>query len=328
MTIFVDPDELKSSSLFPQLDTIKECPGLEALTGADFAISRLPILIKESTLQLHIERRTLFVQRKSGYDILSFDNLKHAIARMKACSIPQQQSILLFIGKDWQDDNGLLRVEGSKPYGDTTYETFIKLKAKWRFRGGVVDWINNPEQLQLWIEAQENALLDVESEGKREIYPDRQLPELEPDDIWQPVEEIDRGDIRYLMCAGLYGFGPKLANSVLDYANENGLSSLGIYYFKLLTDENEKGKAVYNVKGWGNKSRGNLRQMLALPKGVNIGFEHLDSDEGKQWCKGWIAALESFRQMIDNGHKPVDAWQGLMKQCNELVNLEGFFKGK
>lgn len=327
MPIFIDPDELKNTSLISDAipDTIP-CPGLESLTGADFAISRIPLPLQESTLSIHIKKRTLFVQRKSGYDILSFDNLKRAIARMKAVGIPQQQCLLLLIGRDWQDDNSLLRVEGSKPYGETTYKTFIKLKAKWRFRGGVIDWLNNIEQLSEWIEAQAEALDDVENEGKREIYPDRQLPIFEPDDIFQGVEEIPRDDIRHLMCSGLHGFGPKLANAVLDYSAEEFQSSLGIYYLKLLTDEDVKGKAVHNIKGWGNKSRTNLRNLLALPKGINIGFEHLDNDEGKQWCKGWLAFGESFKQMIDDGHNPVQTWQGLMKQCNELINMEGFFE--
>ena len=329
MTIFVDPDELKSSSLLPFLPDSRPCPGLEALTGADFAISRLPLAINEKTLPTHIQKRTVFVQRKHGYDVLSFDALKSSIARMKAAKIPQQQSILLFIGKDWQDDSGLLRVENSKPYGDSTYQTFLKLKAKWRYRGGVVDWLNNPEQLPIWIQAQIETLNDIETEGKREIYPNRPEPNFEPDDIWQETEEVKKEDIRYFLCAGLFGFGPKLANAVREYANQNTprLDSWGVYYLKLLTDEDKGSKPVHKVPGWGDKRRTDLRQILGLPSGYNLSANEIETDEGKAFFKGWFAALKSFKEMVDEGHKPITAWQALMKQANEFVNLEGFFKG-
>jgi hypothetical protein len=315
MTTFINPDRTQ----LPDLPDSITCPGLEALTGADICLSHLDISPVKA-LPVHIANRSLFVQVKNGYDILSFDNLKHAIARMQKCKIPQQQCILLFIGKDWQDDNDLLRIENSKPYGNTTYKTFIKLKAKWRFRGGVIDWLNDSEQLPMWTEAQLEAIQDIKNEGAREIYPARPVPQFEPDDIWQPITELDKNDIRYFLCAGMDGFGAKTANNTLEYIQENisHLDGMGFYYLKILTDEDEKGKPIHKVKGFGNKSRERLRGMLSLPKGFNLTIEETGLSELGRYADGWYGALRSFKELVENGHNVKDSFNSLMKQANEF----------
>jgi hypothetical protein len=271
MPIFIDPDELKSSSLLPSIPDSIDCPGLETLTGADFCISQLPISPVDD-LEMNIEERSIFVQRKSGYDILSFDNLKSSISRMKKCGIPHGQCCLLFIGQDWEDDDGLLRMTNYKPYGETTYKTFIKLKAKWRGREGFVDWINKPEQLQEWIEAQLEFIKECESQPSKEFYPQQQVPYLEPDDIWQEIVEVPKDDWRYFLCAGLDGFGPITAKNLQEYIqNEQPhLWSSGYHALRLLSEEDEKGKPVHDIKGWGNKSRLKLRNLLIQRPGREL----------------------------------------------------------
>lgn len=314
MPIFIAPDRTR----YPNNLEAMVCPELEALTGADLAITRLPLSITKDTLKIHIEHRALFSQIKIGYDILNFDGLKSSIARMQVCRIPMPQCVLLFIGRDWQDDNDLLRIENSKPYGDTTYKTFLKLKRKWIARGGVVDWLNNEDQLPMWIEAQLEAIEDVETEGKREIYPHRPVPTFEPDDIWQPVTEVPKDDIRYFLCAGMDGFGAKTGNNVVEYIQDNlsHLEGSGFYFLKVLTDEDEKGKAVHNVKGWGDKSREKLRLMLSLPKGFNLDVREMG--QVKQYDEGWYSAMKSLKEMIEDGHSVKDAFNSLIKQANEF----------
>jgi hypothetical protein len=319
MPIFTEPDRTQYPSSLEHATN----PGLETLTGADLAISRFPLSVNESTLNQHIQCRTLFVQVKIGYDILSFDGLKSSIARMQKCQIPMPQCILLFIGRDWQEDNtDLLRIENSKPFGKTTYKTFIKLKAKWRARGGIVDWLNDIEQLPMWIEAQQEVLADIENEGKRELYPSRPVPQFEPEDVWQPVTEVPKDDIRYFLCAGMDGFGAKTGNNVIQYIHENlaHLEGSGFYFLKVLTDEDKKGKAIHEVKGWGDKSRERLRLMMSLPKGFNLDVKEVGIT--RQYEDGWYAAMKCLKEMIESGHPVRDAFNSLIKQANEFFGKD------
>lgn len=267
MSILIDPDELKSSSRFPfSIATISN-PGLEALTGSDFVISQHPIQVVQETLQSHIDGKSLFVQRKHGYDILNFDGLKSSISRMKKCDIPQQQCILLFIGKDEPAtlsdvDSDKFTISGQEPYAEVTYKTLQKVKALWRYRGGVVDQIPYPEALAHWIEAQSEALQDVMEQGKREVYPSQQ-PVWESDDVWQEIEEVPRDDPRWLLCA-IDGIGPTIANRVRDYCIAGGWGFTYYTALKVLTDLDVTGKSVHKVKGWGKGLRDKLRRMLDL----------------------------------------------------------------
>lgn len=303
MPILIDPDELKTTSKFPNIPTIENA-GLETLTGADFVISPLPILVTRETLQTHITGKSLFVQRKHGYDILSFDNLKSSIARMKECGIPQQQCILLFIGKDEPQtiqniDTDQITINGQEPYGETSYKTFLKVKALWRYRGGAVDWIPYPEVLEHWIEAQSEALQDIQEQGKREIY-NTQYPQWEQDDIWQDIEEVKKSDWRYTLVAGLDGFGPKLATNVKEYLISEGYGSTLYTALKCLTDLDEDGKPVHSIKGWGKKSREKLRIMLDLPPGYNLYVSDMADflDSGASHLRGVEAGISFIEHSI------------------------------
>lgn len=320
--LVIDSDELKETSRLPDLGQYTECSNLEALTGADFAITFLPLPITESTLETHIKSKALFIQRKSAYDILSFDGLKTSIARMKESGIPQQQCILLFIGRDWQDDSGLLRVENFKPFGDVTYQTFMKLKAKWRARGGVVDWLNNESQLADWIQAQADVISNLKS--IIEIYPTSQKVYEETESVWETATEIPKDDMRYFLVAGLHGFGPKLAANVLETIQEQQphLSAYGIYFLKALTDETETGKSKYNIRGWGEKSRKSLRKILGLPTGWNLTVKEIVTDEASL-AHGWYGALRAFKQLLTENMNPKEAWECLMRQADEFYKEDG-----
>lgn len=265
MPIFTEPDV---TAYPPDFQSIS-CPGLEAMTGADMVISKLP-LPPTANLQLHIKNRSLFVQIKIGYDICSFDQLHSSIARMQSQQIPKGQAILLPIGEYWEDETGLLRIKGHKAFGTTPYSTLGTIYDMWEYRGGTVEALppKDINGLQQWIDRKIASLDKVTNEGKRDIYPPS--PTFALEDIWQVVEEIQ--DWRRFFVSGLEGFGSKTAQLVYEYIAANYPENPSSAYLALhfLTDEDDKGKAVHNIPGWGDKSRAKFRKILGIGAGWNL----------------------------------------------------------
>jgi hypothetical protein len=332
MFLFIDPDETKTTSLLTLPGSIK-CPGLEASTGADFVVSSFEASPVEA-LPVHIMKGSSFVQRKSGYDSLSFDTLKTSIARMKKRGIPYSQSILLFIGEDIASsthtingqvgDDALFAIRDKKPYGDTTYLTFQKLLAKWVLRGGRVCHLPSEDLVSIWAQAQLEALEDVLKEGNRDLYPPKKTVYLEPDNILQPLVEIEKEDWRYFLCSGLDGFGPKVAKSLYEYINEKTphLFQCLFYAFKVLTDEDEKGKPLHDLTGWGNISREKLRKIIGLPSGYNLEVRDV-KDNGSRRAHGWYGFGRAFKKAVEAGDNPKAVWEDLMRQADEFYKEPG-----
>ncbi len=328
MTIFYEPDITAYSKEF--LETAIKCSGLEALTGADIIISNVPknpltqtTVNPVENLQSHINCHSLFVQIKIGYDICSFDNLKSSIARMQKCRIPKGQAILLPIGEYWKDENSLLRVKHSKPYGNTQYSTLSTVYNMWSMRGGIVEPLppNNIDDLLPWIKQKQKSLEKVNKEGKREIYPNRQIQTFDSDDIWQTIEEVPKDDWRYFFCAGLDGFGIKLAQSVEMYIQKDTDLMPGSVYqvLMVLTDENEKGKPVHNIAGWGDGKRKKLRSLLGIPDGWNLG----EVTYRLAFYQGWKSFGAELKRLVDKGKSVKDAHSDLMKEVeNSMTDLE------
>ncbi len=291
MPTFIEPDVTQYPSGFEAV----KCPGLEALTGADMCISRLPILPNEKNLQMHIGTRALFVQIKVGYDIMPDDRLKSSIARMMICKIPKGQAILLPIGEYWQDKEGLLRVKGKVSFGTTLFTTLATIFDKWRFRGGEVHCDDTTPKyidgLQEWIDQKEKSILKIEKEGTREIYPPS--PEFVPEDIWQPVKEVD--DWRNLLVSGLKGFGSAKANAVWKYARENFEGSpYGFYQILCMMTDEMDDKAVHKIPLWGSKSRKEFRELLGIQDSFNLSDLAWEST----YFQGWRSCLDQFAYMI------------------------------
>ncbi len=315
MLTFIEPDVTQYPSNFE----VVKCPGLEALTGADMCISRLPILPNEKNLQMHIGTRALFVQIKIGYDITPDDRLKSSIARMMACRIPKGQAILLPIGEYWQDKEGLLRVKGKVSFGTTLFTTLATIFDMWRFRGGEVHCDDTTpkhiDDLQKWIDQKEKSILKIESEGTRDIYPPS--PEFIPEDIWQSVEEID--DWRNLLVSGLKGFGSAKANAVWKYASDNfSENPISAYHiFTLMTDEDEKGKAVHNIPLWGEKSRKEFRELLRLGDGWNLS----ELAYRIAFYQGWKSFGLEFARLVNKDKRPNEVHKQLMNE-SATIDLE------
>jgi hypothetical protein len=317
MFIFVDPSELKETSLFPNSITVTPCPGLEALTGCDFAIARIPIS-PVNALDLHLKNKTLFCQRKSGYDALNFDQLWLEVSRMKQ-AIPMQQCFVLFIGK-FYDKDGLLRIEGKRPVSQNEkfqYKTFLKIEAELGYSGVQARRLNDESELMTWIEAQYEELERIEERGnKKEVWIKQPKPFEENEDIWQEVKPIDDEDWRYLFFCGLSGFGPKLAQNVREYIQEHvdHVWESGYFVLRILTEENEKGKAAHNIPGWGEKSRKKLRRLMGLPDKFNLSVDDLSTCDSHY--KGWCDALDNFRVMVEERKDKTAAeiWQQLRNE--------------
>lgn len=299
-------------------------PELEPLTGADMLISNFPLPFSKETLQAHIDSKALFVQIKVGYDLLNFEGLHNFCARIQASRIPKNQAILLRIGDYWRDDNGLLRVTGSKPYGNTTWRDYRKALIALGLRGVTVfpDCLRSMDELLEWIEDYQSIIEKIYNEGKRELYPSKPTPQFDEDDIWQEFTEVNKNDPRYVMVAGLDKFGEKKAISTFQYIvdtlphirveHDNGKSEylVTLYQFwKVLTDEDEKGKAVHNIPGIGDSMRKSFRNIIGLGEGYNLSVKDInDPLSDTPFKDGWVTGLKVFEGLMndlakENGNK-------------------------
>lgn len=306
---------------------------LEPLTGADMLISNFPLDFSEQTLQAHIDSRGLFVQIKIGYDVLNFEGLHNFCARAQKSRIPKNQAILLRIGDYWRDDEGLLRVKGSKPYGNTTWQNYRRAMIGCEIRGITVfpECLASVDELTDWIADYQIMIDKVSNEGKRELYPTKYTPQFEADDIWQEMYEVDKNDPRYIMVAGLDKFGEKKAIATFQYIIENfphiriehtdngknEYTTCLYYFWKVLTDEDEKGKAIHNIPGIGDKFRKWFRGVIGLTPGCNLSVTNNDNPDS--FMRGWYAFGKSFEDMVTNGHSPKDSFNGLMKMVDDFA---------
>lgn len=323
MPIFYEPDATKYPSQFLEHKDVIKCPGLEALTGTDFAICRLPIPPTKS-LAVQIKNRALFVQVKIGYDICSFDQLHQSIASMQSCKIPKGQAVLLPIGDYGQDDDGLLKLKGQRAYGNTKYETLGTIYDMWSMRGGTVEPLppKDIDGLMAWIERKQKSIDKIEKEGTRDIY--RPAPAFEPDDIWQEVKDIQ--DWRKFLVSGIPGFGSKTANSIFNYVRDELPESEYNFYYVLhiLTDEDEKGKALHNVPLWGDKSRKDLREKLGLPDGWNMGqlmYRYAFYQGFQSFGNDFVAAMKRRKKLSPQAINEILG--KLMNEAKEGIDTNG-----
>lgn len=330
MRLLIDPDELSPNSLLPQFTIpFEPNPELESLTGADFAIAEFPLPINESTLEAHIKDGTIFVQRKSGYDFIgNFEQAHREIARIQACKIPMRQAFILAIGHYKPDDNGLLRITGKRPLDNNKslkYETFLALEAEYRLSGVNVVRLNDESEIETWINAQVRELETIRNRGnKKELFTTNNFMIYEPGnepDYLQEVVEVSETDIRYFLACGLKGFGQSTANNLVEYCQSYtpNLDRWGVYALKVLTDLDEKGKPVHNVKGWGKKGIEKLRLILGLPDNYNLDVREIEFDSDKAYMRGWNTALEIFLGLVKEGKPATEAWQMVKNNMFELM---------
>lgn len=295
--IFVELDELKSSSRFPNMNIpIVECPGLEERTGSDFVISSLPSYslssspFSDKALEWHLKNGSLFVQRKSGTDFKP-DSLKRAIARAQKCGI---ELGLLQIGTYKEGSHGELLING-KAFGKMTWDTYLTILGKWQKRTGILlPVLEKESQLEAWIKVQAKVIAETKTEV--EILPQIAKP-IEGTNILS-VREIPPDDWRYFLCVGLKNFGIARANHVRDYClRRYGWVTLH-HALMVMSQANEDGSPSHpNIPMWGRKSFDDFRNLLGLAEGYNLFISDLsdDRDPVAQFIRGVQMTTEIVR---------------------------------
>lgn len=328
-TLFIDPSELRSTSKWPSTIKAVECPGLEELTGADFVVSKLPIN-PVSNLNWHKQNRSLFVQRKSGYDVFSFEQTNIEIARMKAVGLSMQQCILLFIGRCYPDSSGLAVIDHQKPHGETTYKTFEKRQALITGRGVQFCQIASVAELETWLEARVEAIQDMVDEPVKNVVVKPFVSwQSEDDDLWQEVQTPPKDSPEYSLVCGFDKLGPKRIKAAIQCCQENFMPVTGLNILKVLTQLNEKGKPVFKVAGWADKGIADLRATLGLKTFDNIEIPATNkkmprwyqnifvtclpdyTDMGTIWANGVEDGLGAMEMLIKE-HKITNAAQALL----------------
>ncbi len=313
-TLFIDPSELSSNSKWPQTIHSIPCDGLEALTGADFVLSKLPIN-PVSNLDWHRENRSLFVQRKTGYDVFSFEQTNVEIARMKAVGLSFQHCKILFIGRCYPDKTGLAVIDGQKPHGEITYETFEKRIALMVGRGIEFCHLPSVNELETWIKARVGAIQDMDNEPVKNVVAKPFVSwQSEDEDIWQELRTPAKDSPEYSLVCGFDKLGPKRIKAAIQACQDNFFPVTGLNILKVLTQLNEKGKPAFKVTGWADKSVAEMRQTLGLrtyPSAGGLPAWHQNifitslpdyTDMGTAWANGVEDGLSAMEMLIKEHH--------------------------
>lgn len=257
MILFTDPDEYESLSRLNLPVNVISCPGLEALTGADFCLSLLPIN-PVSNIQFHIDKGTMFVNIKRGYDLVTNheQRLKFA-ARSQCLGIKPGRKLYLGVG-EYKDSNGSLQVAGYKAIEKVPYSTYLQIQLDAINRG--MQWLTIPssEYLADFLKSCEKTLSGPES---IEVFTKASYS-WTPDDFWQTVEEVDKESVEHILACGLPGFGPKTVNGLIEFMKVQSIPVSLFNALSTLSMCDEKGKQVYNVPGIGIEKFKRIRRWL------------------------------------------------------------------
>jgi len=239
---------------------------------------------------------------------------------MQAAKIPKGQAILLAVG-DYYEKDGLLRVRGKKAFGTTSFSTLGTIFDMWDMRGGIVEPLppKHIDNLQSWIDRKQKSMEKIEREGKRDIYP--LSPTFNPGDIRQPVEEIR--DWRVALVSGIPGFGPKIAKSVWEYAQENISDALSLYSILcLITDQDEKGRRLHNIPLIGKKTHEQFRGMFGIKDGENLSKLASKLVHRLAFAQGWRSFGDELLELVNKkGKSPSEAHKKLMKKLENITML-------
>jgi len=330
-TIYYDPDE---SHRFTSIEA-EPCPGLEALTGADFLISDLPIDPVENP-QWHLDNRSIPVNLKVGYDALNNSDQRHKFAA-RVQRLGFKVSFLLGVG-NYRNKDGFLQVSGYRSNDKVPYSAFQQMKLNEVARGVTWDSIEILEELPNWIHA---AAKMMELPDKKIIFSKAQYPLYEwyddkGSDPWQSMEEVSPESVQHILACGLPGFGPKRANSVVDYLTRNKYPVCLYTALAVLCQIDEKGKQVHKIPSIGAEYWKRSRDWVLRCQTVD-GKEddnnvvgslnlclHTVTDESEFW-RGARSGLdrfheEFFKMEIDAGKGGKTAFNNAMQATLKLVN--------
>lgn len=312
--IYCDPSELRENSHFPARNATP-CPGLEALTGADFYITPIPLLLPDNPdiapmmLKILIDNRALFVQRKTRNDVFSFDELHHQIARMKACGIPRQQAMLLTIGNYNHDYN---------PTSDINQYTYEAVKVSWRIRGGIVDNIQSEQSFDDWVKAYLKGLEKAQNEPTRLL----ENPTENLDEIWQLLVPLDKWDWRSIVCSGFPGLGIKTVNEYRELMLASKYDDNLFTFLSLVANINHKNNKQQTQLGVIGKTNHERLRKVLFGEGTkwNITCEEANPfSQDELFNLGSKLALADLEQRMEG--KSLEDLPGIIEEVRNKVRF-------
>ena len=344
-TIYYAPDEShRFEPLIIQLEKLgiyaEPCAGLESETGGDFLISALPI-DPLSNVKWHTdEAHSIPVNLKVGYDALNNSDQRHKFAA-RVQRLGFKVAFLLGVGS-YRNKDGYLQVGGYKSNDKVPYTAFQQMKLNEVARGVTWDSIETLEDLPGWIKA---AAKMMELPGKNIIFSKSQYPLYEwyddaVSDPWQSMEEVSPESVQHILACGLPGFGPKRANSVVDYLTRNSYPVCLYTALAVLCQIDEKGKRVHKIPSIGAEYWKRARDWVfrcqtvdgkeddnKLLTSLNLCL-HTVTDENDFW-RGARSALARFHDLFEKELKATDfgkprpakvAYNNAMQAALILVN--------
>ncbi len=310
MMIYFDPDEAHRFSAIEA----EPSAGLEALTGADFLISDLPIdPIENIGWHTDPNNRSVVVNLKIGYDALNNSDQRHKFAA-RVQRLGFKVSFLLGVG-NYRNKDGFLQVSGYRSNDKVPYATFQQMKLNEVARGVTWDSIETLEDLPGWIKSVAKMM---ELPAKNVVFSKSQYPLYEwyddekISDPWQSMEELDPESVQSIMACGLPGFGPKRIRNVIDYLIQNHYPVCVYTFWAVLTQIDEKGKQVHKIPHIGPELWKRSRDWLyrnqlvdgkdddnkVLP-GYNLLLRHPDIPDSNEFHCGGLASLDQFTRFME-----------------------------
>ncbi|NPU90209.1 MAG: hypothetical protein HPY87_10090 [Fervidobacterium sp.] len=253
--IYIDSGESVHVSIS---DSVK-VPGLEKISGADIVISPLQApATTEDLIRLHAENGALFIQRKSGMDLIkSFgDHLNSALVRMHDIGASQSQCILLFIGTITHTEAGYALIDGYST--NELYTSVINGISKWCDRGGVFINLWKLVDLEPYLKTREKHIIEYNKKPTKWIC--------------TPLQFItDITDWRATL-ATFPMIGLDRANSIRSTMIANNLGDDLLTAMKVLTDWNQGLK----VNGIGKAIWRSAREWIGLPDHFDLDITYVE----------------------------------------------------
>jgi len=329
--VYFDPDE---SHRFTSIEA-ESCVGLEALTGADFIISELPIDPVES-IQWHVENGSMFCNIKAGYDFFLHHEQRHKFAaRTQALGVNNSRRLYLGVGDYTEDRDGNLRCGFYKPLRRVTWLTYEHMLDDAMNRGLFWRTIKEEGELPAFIERMAR-LMEQPREVK--VYAKQSY---QWDDPWQMMEEVNQRTVVYTLACGLWNMGPKRAQSLVDYLIKHSLPVNLFQALSVLSQINAKNKFTHKVSGIGTDYQKWIRDLMfsnealesdedyKLLEGFNICLETTDNEN--EFHRGARSGLARFHEYFDKELKATDngkarlaktAYNNAMKAALILINQQ------
>ena len=285
MPIFIDASERATTSRLPHIPGEIVVNELEALTGADLIISEIePRPFCDALVTVHARAGSVFVQRKSGGDVVSSigDRLNTSLAKMNEIPFTNcGQRVLLVTGHfEATVDGGLVIgnvvnrgkstpfVKWGAAYGHANYRALVSALTLWGLRGGVnLIPLGKDDDIVWWAQDVERHLIAAKHDPIKHIYEPLHYPDDPPlpSDVIQLPRRVT--DFRRALSA-MPGVGVKMANAVWEAAEMDPIIALC-----MLTDN----KGIYrHPPRWGKGKRDKLRKWLKMGKGIQFYSEVSD----------------------------------------------------